>query len=799
MPPLRQPTTNRRKRPDRFIPRVFEMLLMLVAVFGHLNTTWAASIDDCFACFDNTTSNPGANVIGKFPLLDIPFQCNSELIDQSRNFSGDAIFLTPGSVLWPGGIYSSSTIAEARPGEIVADRNPLTVSVTLNVRTSSKLVEKPSRSTVQAAINEMLGTSDSNTVNPLQISFEYQKYDSAGQTALDLGIFGSADSWSGSAGFNRVRAKDEHSIMLKVFQTYYTVNVDQPKSPADLFPSEVACLDLQKQFRGTLDTPVIALSSVVGRMILYELSWSSSSNVTSADADIVGTFKNFLVSANGSSTASNTLSKLAIRAFALGGPPSGGGRLVDPEGARELYQAGLTWSLQSPGFPLVFSFHCLTPGFPSFGFSKSTTYVARNCTGNKGSGAWKTYMFGWDNGHNNVYTLLPDGSPHSPAGLPGTASSPWGVPVIQANGQGTLNWNYGQDYNCLAEAWLFVSSDRTIPFAWSADTGFIYLDGAAISGSTTALFLKQGLHLLRLTGYNQNQGSHIRVDTQLQTLVDWMNHEPPGPVLASSQDRIDVSLPEGSSAESSLFVGNQGTGSLGYKILSTVPWIKVEPSSGSVPEGGAAQRHVVTIDGTKLLHGLREGYIKVMAEPYDQVSSQALVVALAADVEAPEVWMDESPVTVNPGESFTISLHRSGVISSPLAVQLAIGGILESSDFVFLPRFALFPPGSSDVTVRFDLATGEGSKFGAIGFVPSQNYAIRKTGGLIGAASVTILAGPPLLKFSRTGAGVRLSWDGSATLEWVEPLTGSWKVYRTGGSPTVVPFDGLSSFFRLRR
>lgn len=450
------------------------LVLVILHTFLFRNVSLAESLDDCFPCFDSSVPFPGSRVVGSFPVLDPPYSCQSQVIDLTRNYADDGILATPGQIVWVGGIYSASTVPNARPGEIVVDRRPLTASISLpNLPISSMVITNPSRSALFSALNTMLGSAGTNTVNPLAISFQYTSFSSREQTMLDLGIIADGSFWSGSAGFGRIRTKDEQTVFLTVFQPYYVVSIDQPFSPSDLFTTNVTCQDIRRQLRAPIDAPVIAMSCVYGRAIVYELTRSITTSGTTTDAQVSAVFQKLMTGGSLSAPEQAVIAQLTIRALVLGGAPGSASGLMTTDGARRVYEEGLLWSNRSPGFPLLFSYHCLTWGFPQFAFSKSTTYVARNCNQDRGDGAFQVYSFGWDNGHNNTYHLWPDGRPHNPYGLPGTPNSPWREPRILGGSGGTLQFSYPQDYNVYAETYLYVKEAGSIPFQWSADTGFL--------------------------------------------------------------------------------------------------------------------------------------------------------------------------------------------------------------------------------------------------------------------------------------------------------------------------------------
>jgi len=222
-----------------------------------------------------------------------------------------------------------------------------------------------------------------------------------------------------------------------------------------------------------------------------------------------------------------------------------------------------------------------------------------------------------------------------------------------------------------------------------------------------------------------------------------MNHAPPGPILAADWERIDVSVSEGGIAQGiSLIVGNQGTGTMQYSVVPSVSWIAVTPTNGTIIEGSQPNEHTITINGGSLLAGRHEANI-TFTTIGDVQTRQTVVIPVSLDVAPPKIWMDEAPLTGGDGSILSVRLHRNGVISSPLAVQLTVGGLISIDDFHNFPRVVRFSAGASDMTAYAIIAPatlGEDEEDGYIGIVPSPNYTV------LGNGAVAVSIQPPPTK-----------------------------------------------------
>lgn len=147
---------------------------------------------------------------------------------------------------------------------------------------------------------------------------------------------------------------------------------------------------------------------------------------------------------------------------------------------------------------------------------------------------WNIKWFGCDRGHDNDFTLLPDGTPVCGSGnCPGSPGSCWGPTVTQSSmsgqvtwtitGTGSLSMNHAQDYQVYGDTFLFVSTPKSLSVPYDADAGSVWLNGTKINGSPLALPLAAGWNHLEWTCYNQNQGGHLNMTYAFTNHVDAMS------------------------------------------------------------------------------------------------------------------------------------------------------------------------------------------------------------------------------------------------------------------------------------
>jgi len=256
----------------------------------------------------------------------------------------EQIVLNPQTdVIYPGALIKGESILDGSYVPIPAKRRPVTISTSLTG--SSKVsveVSDPKLSTVREALNTLL--KQSYDVPPANMGFTIEQAYSETQLKLSLRA-----SYSGivnvSGGFDYSNKKIKTRLVAKFIQNYYTLDMDLPASPSDLFDGNVS-----ETLFGTY-MPMYISSVTYGRMALFTIE--SELEETQVRAFLQGSYASVEASA---STDFNSLKAAStMKVYVLGGSGADAGLTVDGfEAFKNYIKAGGNYSKTSPGAPISY-------------------------------------------------------------------------------------------------------------------------------------------------------------------------------------------------------------------------------------------------------------------------------------------------------------------------------------------------------------------------------------------------------------------------------------------------------------
>lgn len=331
--------------------------------------------------------------LGYLPLvpeqLPIPIECEGDscleddasclytYYETTEHFAEFVAFAPNSAVLWPGSIVRGQDASRGLLTAITLPRAPLTFSLSLETLVGSPVghMEKPSLSAFREARNAILAAGVAGST-PASLSFEMSQIHSAEQLslAIDTDL-----SWPGgssvSAMFNFAKESTSKKILVDFRQAYYTIDVDVPAAPSDLFAPEVTLEEVQ-EFMNLGDPPMYVQSITLGRRALFSLE-------TQHDAKEVKLAFDAAVQAvvDGSLAVDEehreVLDSLSMKVFVLGG--SGGVKAVTGfQGLMEYIADGSDFSAASPGAPLAYTLAYLDNTGTKFAYT--TDFAEASCT-----------------------------------------------------------------------------------------------------------------------------------------------------------------------------------------------------------------------------------------------------------------------------------------------------------------------------------------------------------------------------------------------------------------------------------
>ena len=256
----------------------------------------------------------------------------------------EQIVLNPQTdVIYPGALIKGESILDGSYLPIPADRKPITISTSLTGSGQvSVTVEDPKLSTVREAINSLM--SQTYDVPPANMGFTIEQAYSESQLKLSLRA-----SYSGvvdvSGGFDYSNKNIKTRLIAKFIQSYYTLDMDLPASPADLFNGDV------NQALFGIYMPMYVSSVTYGRMALFTIE--SELEETQVRAFLQGSYAS--VDASASTDFDELIASSTMKVYILGGSGADAGLTVDGfEAFKDYIKTGGNYSKNSPGAPISY-------------------------------------------------------------------------------------------------------------------------------------------------------------------------------------------------------------------------------------------------------------------------------------------------------------------------------------------------------------------------------------------------------------------------------------------------------------
>ncbi len=274
-------------------------------------------------------------------------------------------------VIYPGAMLLGASIPTGEYIPVIADRTPITLSISLQNLSGSPVVEveDPKLSTVRESIKSILDQ-EVTSATPAKLNFEISEVYSEQHLRVALGANYRSAGNSVSAAFNFSQSTYSNRFLIKYIQTYYTIDMDPPAGPSDLFRS----LPEISTFGSA--SPVYVASMAYGRMVLYTVETNRSFT------DVNAAFNAAFAAGEGSidTEYQQTINSSNIKAVVIGGSAASAAQIVN--GPTEVYNyiaEGGNYSKESPGAPLSYKLRYLKAGTPVASVVLSSEYAVRTC------------------------------------------------------------------------------------------------------------------------------------------------------------------------------------------------------------------------------------------------------------------------------------------------------------------------------------------------------------------------------------------------------------------------------------
>ena len=295
--------------------------------------------------------------------------------------ANDFIAFQPNSAtLWPGNVVRGDDAQYGQLTPIGLPRSPMAFSVSLqNVNGSpSRTMETPSLSQFREHRNDIL--KDVVGGAPANIAFSVDRVHSVDQVAVSVG--GGVDWFTGgfSSMFDFSNTFESTKILVDFTQAYYTIDVDTPGLPSDLFTEDVTVQELEN-FTGEENPPMYVQSITYGRKVLFSLEsiYSEHEVRTAIDASF-----NAIVVSGGVQVDTfhrEVLENSRMKAVVIGGSGAEAVKTITGfDGLVEYILTGGEYSNLSPGAPIAYKLAYLDNTGVKFAFTAD--YQERQCYDN---------------------------------------------------------------------------------------------------------------------------------------------------------------------------------------------------------------------------------------------------------------------------------------------------------------------------------------------------------------------------------------------------------------------------------
>jgi len=364
------------------------------------------------------------------------YTCTEKKVSLGYGYNQQIILNPQTDVIYPGALLDGNSIVSGAYTPIVIDRSPLTISTSLENLSGnkSKDVPNPSLSTVRQGISDLLNQG-MNGATAANMSFEYS--DVSSEKSLNMAIGTSSAASVKFAGTASVSAKIKTSLdynsstkknkfLFRFIQSYYTIDVDAPKSPSAFFAPSVTTETLNHAMP-SYSSPVYVSSVNYGRVVYFciqseksfqevKKSWAVSVSAELSKGNISG---NASADISKSITAFQSANNCEVSAVVIGGNAQGGASLVnamDVAGVSDFIISGANYNKQNPGLPISYVLRKLCDN-TIFKVIDYNEFTVRNCQKNQ-SGVVMRYFRGL-RGDNDIYGTITASVGYTNTGLTG--------------------------------------------------------------------------------------------------------------------------------------------------------------------------------------------------------------------------------------------------------------------------------------------------------------------------------------------------------------------------------------------
>jgi thiol-activated cytolysin len=357
--------------------------LFALALAGCASQPGSSAIDQYVESLPYLPVDPAQVVTGATSTAsrDGDYSCTSQDVTETRQLDRVVAYAANSDSLWPGALLTADSVQSGLFTQVVMPRAPETISVSLENLGGTKqaTIADPSLASYRDALSGILDAEITGST-PANIYSEIEQVHSEDELDMALGV---QANWA--LGIASLKAAFDFSdqtvrsrYVVRYMQAYYTVDLDAPGAPSDVFAPSVTLPDVQ----GHMDAsrpPVYVSSITYGRMVLFTFESEYSAEEMGAALDFAYS-GGVDVSGDTSVTYKDILSQSKITAYILGGDAGTAVQSIDSYDALIAFiKQGGNYSRQSPGAPIAYKLSYLKDNSPAR-MSMTQDYTVKDCT-----------------------------------------------------------------------------------------------------------------------------------------------------------------------------------------------------------------------------------------------------------------------------------------------------------------------------------------------------------------------------------------------------------------------------------
>ncbi|SEJ09982.1 Thiol-activated cytolysin [Cyclobacterium xiamenense] len=330
-----------------------------------------------------------SNRVNATPINGGNRECRVIKYDLKTNAEEVAILRPTNGIIYPGAlVIADRATLGGLPTPAGIDRAPMSLRIDLPGmgENGSLRIDKPSNSLVQTKIDEALEWWNENAyqegyVNAANSSYIARTAHSSKQVSMELGLNVEWARGDVETQFNFQSSTTQRVAMMSFKQVFYSVTMDAPNNPGDVFGPEASIEEIEQKF-GAETPPAYVQSVNYGRIILFRMTTTESA--TDAQLEGAMNYATGLTSVDGQVEAKYKaiLNKSSITVVTIGGNASVASEAVNARNFADLNYIitgeNAVYSRNNPGVPISYKLHYLKDNTTAkLGYT--TEYDVENC------------------------------------------------------------------------------------------------------------------------------------------------------------------------------------------------------------------------------------------------------------------------------------------------------------------------------------------------------------------------------------------------------------------------------------